>query len=83
MSRASDRKHRLAATGVVARLEREYGMARVLKGDERIRTAEALGVYHRCAVIDIGDFKLATVGPSGGGLLIHNLLDPDDEGTAA
>ena len=83
MSGASDRKHRLAVTGIVARLEREHGQARVLAGEERVRTAEALGVWHRCAVIDIGGGRLATVGPHGGGLLIHDLRDPDCEGPPA
>jgi hypothetical protein len=63
----------LAVAAVVAHLEREHGVARLLEGKERERVAVALGVYHRCAVIDIGDGRIATVGPRGGGLLIHDL----------
>jgi hypothetical protein len=66
----------LAVLAVVAHLEREHGRARLLEGDERERVAEALGVWPRCAVIDIGGGRLATVGPRGGGLLIHDLSEP-------
>src|SRR4051794_20012643 len=68
----------LAVSAVVAHLEREHGRARLLHGDERERTAMALGVWQRCAVIDIGAGRVATVGPRGGGLLIHNLHDAQD-----
>lgn len=79
-ARAGDGSARQIALGVaaaIAQLERRYGHARLLRGEERVRTAEALGVFRRCAVIDIGGGKLATVGPRGGGLRIHDLRGCD------
>lgn len=66
-------KRGLAVAAVVAHLEREHGQARLLRGDERERVAIALGVWRKCAVIDIGAGRIATVGPRGGGLKIHDL----------
>jgi hypothetical protein len=63
----------LGVLAVVAQLEREYGQARLLRGAERKRLAESLGCFHRAAVIDVGNGLLATVGPRGGGLRIHDL----------
>jgi len=36
-------------------------------------------VWNRCAVIDCGSGLLATVGPTGGGLLLHDLHQPGQE----
>lgn len=58
---------------LVAHLERDYGRARLLRGRERRRVAATLGVWHRCEVIDCGGGLLATVGPHGGGLQMHDL----------
>jgi hypothetical protein len=69
----------LGVAAVKAQLEREYGSARVLPpGPERDGLIDAFGVFHRCAVIDCGDGKIATVGPRGGGLQIHDLRKVDD-----
>gem|GEM_PF-6799248 len=69
----------LAITAVVAHLERGHGQARLLVADERRQVAEGLGVFHKCAVIDCGNGHIATVGPRGGGLRIHDLRSTGTE----
>lgn len=65
----------LGVAAVIAHLEREYGTARLLAGEEAERVAAALRVWRRCKVIDCGEGRIATVGPRGGGLIVHDLRE--------
>lgn len=76
MAELREGRQGLAVAAVLAHLERKHGHARLLTGDEARRTAEALGRWRRCHVIDVGQGVLYTVGPRGGGLKRHNLSAP-------
>lgn len=58
---------------LLAHLEREYGCARLLVGDERRRAAEGIVTSGlRTLVIDIGQGRVATTNWRGGELRIHD-----------
>lgn len=79
MTQLRDGSQGLAVSAVIAHLEREHGSARILPlGPERDALINHFEVWHRCVVIDCGNGKIATVGPRGGGLRIHNLKEVVD-----
>lgn len=68
----------LGAKAALLHLERTYGRARLLDGQQRESLIESFGVGGNVLVLDCGDGKIATVGRRGGGLQVHDLRVLDD-----